>query len=514
MKESIFHFIQSHLDENGFFTAPTLPDENPYGRIWQHGNADAYYYTAEKSDNIEDGSKLLRLLRAYLTEPIQVRRQALYTNLNDMSMAEYCDFFVSGFDQDEMNGSCFDLARRFFYNSLHREPLKFAMLLFGIYGMQKIHDYDPELWRDILTAAHCEEFTFSFFYACHLTNYSNQKAVWELLGCTKGWGKIFAIIDCQCPDDDHRLWLLKSINDVITDYLPISVKLIQVTRLDKFLQQTVIDLTCYQNALQIIGSLLILLLHSKPSDIREHYNLSEINIYDMLKNLLRHAEYLPLATADLLDISALATAMRRLLEKHSFYLLTPNQLQELIAACDAQLYVTDWHAVLEKHLVKDEQINYPLIDLAFEIEIDLWQKVYDLWLRRPEEYKLLPYLFIFCDDEQHAAALKQLTKIMPLYAANKEALLTALNYLNLPQGEGEAIFCAALTSIYEDVRIMVCEQLGGWDKEALTPAIKAALKQAYSTSADEIAKEYIHCLLAGTKPDMNYIHSLLHKRKA
>jgi len=513
MKESIFHFIQSHLDENGFFTAPTLPDENPYGRIWQHGNADAYYYTAEKSDNIEDGSKLLRLLRAYLTEPIQVRRQALYNNLNDMSMAEYCDFFVSGFDQDEMNGSCFDLARHFFYNSLHREPLKFAMLLFGIYGMQKIHDYDPELWRDILTAAHCEEFTFSFFYACHLTNYSNQKAVWELLGCTKGWGKIFAIIDCQCPDDDHRLWLLKSINDVITDYLPISVKLIQVTRLDKFLQQTVIDLTCYQNALQIIGSLLILLLHSKPSDIREHYNLSEINIYDMLKNLLRHAEYLPLATADLLDISALATAMRRLLEKHSFYLLMPNQLQELIAACDAQLYVTDWHAVLEKHLVKDEQINYPLIDLAFEMEIDLWQKVYDLWLRRPEEYKLLPYLFIFCDDEQHAAALKQLTKIMPLYAANKEALLTALNYLNLPQGEGEAIFCAALTSIYEDVRIMVCEQLGGWDKEALTPAIKAALKQAYSTSADEIAKEYIHCLLAGKKPDMDYIHRLLHKRK-
>lgn len=63
----------------------------------------------------------------------------------------------------------------------------------------------------MLRIAHCEEFTFAFLYSCRVTNFNPQNAIWELIRCTSGWGKVFSITDCHCRDEEDRLWLLQTV---------------------------------------------------------------------------------------------------------------------------------------------------------------------------------------------------------------------------------------------------------------------------------------------------------------
>ena len=512
MQQSLYDYIQQHIDEDGFFTERTLPDGNDYVNIVEPGQTDAFYYTADMPSSTEDASILLKDLRAYLAEPNPSNHQKLYKHLKDMSMAEYADPFIASFDQDDMSENAFFLARRLLYNARHREPLKFALLLFGLYGMQHIEENDPELWRDLVTIAHCEEFTFAFLYSCRVTNYISQKAVWEILGCTKGWGKVFAIIDCQCPDADHRRWLLQNGPDIDVEYPPLSVKLIQATQLDKFLQQPVIDYPCYKSAIAILGNYMMLLLHYKPDAVRENYNLTDIDLYSMLKNILHHALYLSVEAEDMLDMVTLATSLRNMQEDNTLYSLTPNQVNELIAACDKMVYSTNWEPIINSHLFEGDQVNYQLADLAYELELDIWQQLYDFWLTHPMEYTLLPYLLSYEGGTRSDRVLARLTEQLPLYANDLHSLVVPLHYLRSHPGKGEPILCAALCSIYELLRSCACDVLEAWGPEYLSTTVKEAIYAAMRSSTDDLVQARLTAILQGRKLDIEAFLQRLKKK--
>lgn len=511
MQQSLFDYIQQHIDEDGVFTESTLPDGNDYVNIVEPGQTDAFYYTADMPSSDEDASTILKDLRAYLAEPCISTYQKLYKDLKDMSMAEYADPFIAAFDQDDMNETAFSLARRLLYNARHREPLKFAFLLFGLYSMQHIEEEDPELWRDLVTTAHCEEFTFAFLYSCRVTNHISQKAVWELLGCTKGWGKVFAIIDCRCPDDDHRRWLLQNGPDIDVEYPPLSVKLIQATQLDKFLAQPVIDYPCYKSAVAILGNYMMLLLHYKPEAVRENYNLTDINLYGMLKNLLHHALYLSVEAEDMLDMITIATSLRNMQEDNALYSLTPNQVSELIAACDKMVYATNWEPIIASRLFEGDQVNYQLADLAYELELDIWQQLYDFWLDHPKEFTLLPYLLSYEGGTRSDRVLARLTEQLPLYASDLHSLVVPLHYLRTHPGKGEAILCAALGSMFELLRSCACDVLEAWGKEYLSDTMTEAIYAALASSTDDLVQARLIAILQGRKLDVEAFMQRLKK---
>ena len=512
MQQSLYDYIKQNIDEDGVFTASTLPDGNELINIVEPGQTDAFYYTADMPSSDEDASLLLKDLRAYLSEPSISKYQQLYKHIRNASMAEYADPFIAAFDDSDMNDTTFALARRLLYNSRHREPLKFALLLFGLYGMEHIEESDPELWHDLLTIAHCEEFTFAFLYSCRITNFISQKAVWELLGCTKGWGKVFAIIDCQCPDDDHRLWLLKNGPDIDVEYPPLAVKLIAATQLDKYLQQSVIDYTCYKNAIAILGNYMMLLLHYKPDAVRENYNLTDIDLYALLKNLLHHALYLCVEAEDMLDMVTLATSLRNIQEDNALYSLTPNQCNELIAACDKMVYNTNWEPIINSRLIVDEQINYQLADLAYELELDIWQQLYDFWLSHPMEYTLLPYLLSYEGGTRSDRVLVEITRQLPLYSTELHSLVVPLHYLRNHPGKGETILLAALNSVYELLRSCACDVLEAWGSEYLTPTIKEGIYSAMRTSTDDLVQARLIAILQGRKLDVEAFLQRLKKK--
>lgn len=512
MQQSLYDYIQQHIDEDGVFTESTLPDGNDYVNIVEPGQTDAFYYTADMPSSDEDASTILKDLRAYLAEPCISTYQKLYKDLKDMSMAEYADPFIAAFDQDDMNETAFSLARRLLYNARHREPLKFAFLLFGLYSMQHIEEEDPELWHDLVTTAHCEEFTFAFLYSCRVTNHISQKAVWELLGCTKGWGKVFAIIDCRCPDDDHRRWLLQNGPDIDVEYPPLSVKLIQATQLDKYLAQPVIDYPCYKSAVAILGNYMMLLLHYKPEAVRENYNLTDINLYGMLKNLLHHALYLSVEAEDMLDMITIATSLRNMQEDNALYSLTPNQVSELIAACDKMVYATNWEPIIASRLFEKDQVNYQLADLAYELELDIWQRLYDFWLTHPLEFTLLPYLLSYEGGTRSDRVLARLTEQLPLYASDLHSLVVPLHYLRTHPGKGETILCAALSSMYELLRSCACDVLEAWGPDYLSTTIKDNIYTAMRSSTDDLMQTRLTAILQGRKLDIEAFLQRLKKK--
>ncbi|MGM9528676.1 MAG: hypothetical protein ACI3XH_01560 [Phascolarctobacterium sp.] len=512
MQQSLYDYIQQHIDEDGVFTEGTLPDGNDYVNIVEPGQTDAFYYTADMPSSDEDASIIIKDLRAYLASPSISTYQKLYNHLKEKCLAEYADPFIAAFDRDEVNETAFSLARRLLYNARHREPLKFAFLLFGLYSMQHIEEEDPELWRDLVTTAHCEEFTFAFLYSCRVTNYISQKAVWELLGCTKGWGKVFAIIDCRCPDDDHRRWLLQNGPDIDVEYPPLSVKLIQATQLDKFLAQPVIDYPCYKSAVAILGNYMMLLLHYKPEAVRENYNLTDIDLYGMLKNLLHHALYLSVEAEDMLDMITIATSLRNMQDDNALYSLTPNQVNELIAACDKMVYATNWEPIIASRLFEGDQVNYQLADLAYELELDIWQQLYDFWLAHPMEYTLLPYLLSYEGGNRSDRVLAHLTEQLPLYASDLHSLVVPLHYLRSHPGKREIILCAALSSMYELLRSCACDVLEAWGPDYLSQTIIDNIYAAMRSSTDDLVQARLIAILQGKKLDIEAFLQRLKKK--
>ncbi len=508
MKQTIYNYVIEHLDAHGRFNAAQLCDDRFSTIPKPLGGEDAFYYTMGSIPNPMAASKLLKLLRAYLQEPAQQQRSKLYKALTGTVFAEYSDHFVEAFDGGEMNAMVYDLARRFFYNAEQREQVKFAILLFGIYGMEQLQNKDEELWQDLVRLAHCEEFTFAFLYACRLTNFSPQNEIWELIRCTSSWGKVFAILDCRCRSDEERLWLLEYGPEIDVEYPPLAVKFITAIKLGQLLQQP-LEYKLYKSAVVILGNYLIMLNHFPIDLVEEQFNIADINLYSMLQNLLKQSERLATRPDDILDMISFARSLQQLLDEQNLSQLTLNQCSLLIAACEKIIYSKDWREDISAGILNDGQINYQLCDLAFELDMDIWQFLYDYWLEHPDEIALFPYLLSYEGEQRSERVLQQIEALLPYYSSEQDALMVPLRYLSTHPGQGEAIICAALESIYDLPRGIACGILDDWGTKFITPAIHSSLITARRLSNNDVVTARIDTLLEGKKFDIGkFIHGM------
>ena len=151
------------------------------------------------------------------------------------------------------------------------------------------------------------------------------------------------------------------------------------------------------------------------------------------------------------------------------------------------------------NLIKDDEVNYTLCDLAVEMEIDIWQQLFDFWKKHPMEIELFPYLLSYEGSDRSKQVLKYISRHLPEYSIDSGSLLVPLRYLAIHPGEGEAIVCAALTSIYDLTRGIACGILDEWPPELITPAIRNALMEGRKLSNNDVVTARIDCLLQGKK---------------
>lgn len=495
---SIFQYVAEHLDEDGCYTPTTLPDEENATISRALGSSDSAVYTMNMPANMEDASKLSKLLQLYSDEPLQPHREEIYHTVKTMCMAEYCDPLISVLDQEDINDVIYALARRFFYNAKDREPVKLAYVLLGVYGMQRIHNEDEEFWRDLVTMAHCEEFTFAFLYSCRIANFQPQKEIWELIGCTKGWGKIFAIIDCKCKDDAHRLWLLKHGIELDTEYPPISVKLLAETHLEAFLTSEH-QSEIYKNAITIFNQYLLMLVEYPAEEIFTNFNLAPIHLHNLATKLLQLAKTEIQKIEDRLDILTMSISLRRLAEQQNMTQIDINQCQVLIAECDKIIYTADLATEVENNIFSEGQVNYAVCELAFETDIDIWPQLYAYWQEHLLETELLPILLSAADETRRQRIINDIERQLNVFDCKEDALLTPLHYLQDHPGYGERIICHALTGLYDWPRGAACAILESWDKKYINSNIRQALLIAHNLSHNELVTAHIESLLQDKK---------------
>ena len=498
MQQTIYNFVINHLDEHGRFTETVLSDTNYETIPRPLGSEDAFYYSTSIESNIPVAMDLVELMQNYVNEPSQANRSALYEKLKGQVFAAYCDPFMSSYTAEAKNDAAYDLARRFFYNAQHREHVKFALLLFGIYGMKSIHDQDSELWQDIVKIAHCEEFTFPFLLACRISSFIPQPVIWELIRCTNAWGRVFAITDCQCQDEEQRLWLLENGTDISVEYPPLSIKFITETHLEEQLQKP-LTYEQYKSAVVIVGNYLILLNHTPLKKIEESFNITSIDLPKLLKLILEQSQQHIHKLEDMLDMLSYAQALRSLIDENNLSQLSLNEAQVLIASFENIIYSRDMTEEILANLIKDDEVNYTLCDLAVEMEIDIWQQLFDFWKKHPMEIELFPYLLSYEGSDRSKQVRKYISRHLPEYTIDSGSLLVPLRYLAIHPGEGEAIVCAALTSIYDLTRGIACGILDEWPPELITPAIRNALIEGRKLSNNDVVTARIDCLLQGKK---------------
>lgn len=498
MPKRIFQYITEHLDEDGKYTEATLPDIPITTVPRVLGEIEAAFYISEEDSvrpNNENAQKLISLLNDYLAIPSPERRKKLYDEASNIPIASIADYFCDHFEYSHMNDTCFDLACTFFYNAQNREPIKFAYLLFGIYGMERIHTEDKGLWQDLLTCAHCEEFTFFFFHACRHSDYEPQREYWHLLGCTEGWGKVFALLDIEAADDAQRLWLVKHGMELKVEYASLSIKLIIDSRLPEFLQQDAIDRDSFKGALSIANNFLVFLAQLPANLIAEQFNLELVELPKLLHNLLCHAEKMTQDYTDYLDVMALTLGLRNLASENNWNQLTPQETNQLLAAFDKIVYRLDWQKVLDEDLIKDDVIDLSLCDMSFELEIDIWEQVYEYWLAHPLDFKLFPYLLPYEGEHRSERVLNEITRLLPLYATHEDALLIPLRYLRQFPGTGETIVYAGLTGLFDWPRGVACVVLEAWGAEFITPHLREGLHKALKLSNNNVIDMRISALL-------------------
>ncbi|MDO4177827.1 MAG: hypothetical protein Q4D21_01425 [Phascolarctobacterium sp.] len=497
MNKRIFAYIKENMNEDDVFTSSVLPDDPHPSIPHPFGSEDSFFYTTEIPSDTKAASMLLKILRDYLKSPSLEKRVNLYRNLQRAVVVSICDPIVDAFTVDDITDNTLELARQLFYNSSHREPLKFAYLLFGLYGMEEIYEHNKDLWNDLFTAAHCEEFTFHFLYACRITNFLPQKEIWQLIASTKGWGKVFAISEAVCDDEAKALWLVKNAYDLDIEYHPLSLKVINTVRLDKILQGPQLDHDTYRGAMAIVNSYLILMDRYPVNLLEENFNMGNFSSGELLKNLLKQAQGYCDDPEDVLDIIGLRIGLENLLYDDAAYAFGQNTLHLLIAECERLIFSRDWTDEVKSRIIVDGKVNYNLADFAYELEIDIWDELFNYWCHHPRETKLFAYLLSYEGQDRSELVMHSICANIRLFQESSDALLVPLNYLRNHPGEGESIIITSLTGMYDWPRGVATATLEAWDRNEITPAIREALMQGLALSNNPVVSARIEALLKG-----------------
>lgn len=494
---TLYQYITEHLDpEDQNYTEPTLPDE-PFPTVPHPlGSEDAFWFASAQPPYVRGAEDVLKLLKEYIKYPDHVRKQKLYQYLADQPFIAILEPLSEKLANEDMTEVYYNLARSFFYNAKHRGPIKFAYLLLGIYGMDRIEEEDAVFYDDLVKVAQCEEFTYAFTFACEIGNCNANKAMWRIIGCTEGWGKVFAIEKATCTDEAQELWLIQHGMELSVDYPPLCRHIMEVSNVSRHLAEPEIAERTFLGAMVLVNAFLVTLDNCAETVLEETVNTAKLKPELLLQSLIRHAQVHADKPERILQVINLRMGIENLLENEQVVIIGYNEGQQLMADCDSIIYARDWQEYVADNLIKKDEINYELCDYACEIDMDIWSPLFDFFCEHPYEYKLLPYLFSYNDESYQQMTLHAVEHNLDLYQSEESALLVPLRYLAHNPGLGEQIIIAALHSMYDWPRGVACSVLNDWGLEYIDETYKQALREARDLSHNPVVTARIDALLS------------------
>lgn len=495
---SIFAYIIENLKEDGSYNGEPLIDDPTPSLPRPFGSDDAYIYNAEIPADRESAEAVLRMLNAYSLDPSSSARAILEESIRKVPCITVCDPLVDMLALKELPKELLALAEDWLYTSHKRELVKYAIVILSVFGLEKLRDtHSKELWTDLVTIARCEEFTFFLTFAYRINNIKPQAELWQLVRLTKGWGRLFTLYDLVCDTPAEEKWILQHGCELEIDYPPACLVVMRKGQIMRHLAHITIDYPTYRGCLKTIHSYIMMLDryvigNENPSQI----DISDINTAGLLYNLLRHSENYVSTPYEIIDLVKLSFALQQLITEDNWAALTPNTTHDLIGICEKLIYSRDWSKAIDANLFKsDGTIDYTIAEFAFEIEVDVWDRLFTYLEAHPLETNLFPYLLGADGEEHQKKVLTFIEKNINLYSQSETALLIPIKYLEAYPGKGLPIIMAALTSFYDWPRGAAAIILDQWGHEYLTPPLVAALISARKLSQHPLITMRIDALL-------------------
>lgn len=508
-RHSLFLYVIDNLDKDGAYNRSPLPDKplQPYS----YGDADAALFRiAETPENQDTLNKIHHLLSRWLANPTPAAKRRLYNAITGIEVITIFFPLVERLKEEHVSREdLVSLAEEWLYTGAHREVLKFVYLLCTVLGPEYIREeYSATMYKDLFTLARCEEFTPCLCLTCTLNKTLPQKELWYLARRTHGWGKAVLLSCLEYDTPQKRSWLVKHGLKLRVFWPPLAPLVVVEGQVTNLVQKKELTLEAYHSVAEILAAYMIYLTPPEPIKQTPWGDMFPvevpIDLNLLLTHFLRHGEQWATTPKTVLPVLAVKRKLEEIVTLGSWDILPQNATQLLIAKCDKLIYSRDWEPEIRKNvLTSNGRVRQDHVELAANLDIDIWEAIFAFYRKHPENQTALRYLLVKSDKnrdpavalKRHLDFLLEAQKNLPLYLSDEKALTTLCAYLIHHPGEGEFILASALTSGLEHAMLTATVNLNRWPREAITPALKNAMTECLRATTNPFVSDLLKHLL-------------------
>lgn len=510
---SLFTFVMKHIGRDGVYDESGLPDQTEIPYTW--GNEDAEMFSPHEGTTCEMArQEILMSLKAWLTIPSASNKEDLYNLVLSTPMIIVFKSLSKALLKEKLPFELVKLADEWLHEARHREVIKFAYLLCGVIGLDKIRTlYSRKLYDDLFKMAICEEFTLYLCTACYFSYIRPQQKIWYLLRHTNGWGKVFTLSLADFNTEQKQMWLLMHGLELRIFWPPVAPLIISGSRLTQRLQTPSCTYDFYKYAMNAISQYLLFLT---PDESQEQYKLSSLlprqvnfNVTDMITNILRLAEPFMEDPKNVTDVLSIAEWLRGVIADENWDIMEPNTCHLLIGKCEQIIYQRDWLPVINEELFDENGVlDADVAELASGIYVDIWDRVFTYLCAHPTDPTAISFCLHPCRDKDLSdPTLPALTKLRVQkvidyinkneiqVVKDEQALVMITSFIEDYPGSCTGMLILALTSLSEGSRGLAALTLTHWEASDLTPAIKLALIKAQQLTHNPFIAVVIEQLL-------------------
>ena len=519
--KSIFDYIKSNLDAEGFFTKENLEDRaivaGDNEALLEPGAADAFLASNSQAEEAAGsvGIQIYQVLQAYAEDPTPENATMLYMGISSTPCILYYESLVDQLSEQRIPQPLWELAREWLYEASSRETVKLAIVICGLYMLNE-QDLvvNWQLKKDLLVLARCEEFTSFVIYALELCHQLDQKDLWDMLQHTMGWGKLCAMQAYQFDKPEDQAWLVVHGCDLTINYPAVSLLIFSKVDIPALLKEPHLEHPMFQGISHLLLNYLAFLLGFQQLGISGEEKLPMVDLFDLMQNFLRHArEY----HTDLMDAAALinmAEGLRTMVDDECWDYLSMNQCHLLISDLESLVFATDWLPQIKANLLeKDGRVNLIVVHMAYALDLDIHRELWALLKADPSRTELYGFLLDTDDKRRFNRVMKFAREHADEYLSEEYVMEPLLEALGEHPGEGEDLLEKALTSIYDSCRSTALGVLDSWPDKNWSPQMRLALLKAREMSQHPLLKLRVDVLLKKRTMDFASFLDVIHEHQ-
>ena len=520
--KSIFDFIKSNLDPDGYFNQEPLQDRaivtGDSEIFMDPGAADAFLASTkgEEEQTALIGAQIYHGLKAYGEDPTPENASMLYMGISSTPCILYYDSLVDALSEEKIPQPLWHLAREWLYKASSREAVKLAIVICGLYMLNE-QDLvvDWQLKKDLIILSRCEEFTSFVIYALELSHQLEQDDVWDMIQHSMGWGKLSAMQSYDFASKEAKDWLVLHGCELVINYPAVSLLVFSKVNIAAVLDQPKLTHAQFQGLTHLFLNYLAFLLGFQQLEPPDTDKLPVLDLYSLLKKYLDHAQSFHTELMDAAGLLNIAEGLRTMVDDEQWDALTMNQCHLLISSLEALIFSTDWLPKIKANLLdEDGEVNLIAIHMAYALDLDIHKELWALLKKDPMRTELYEFLLETQDKRRFNRVLKFAREHLAEYLEDEYSLQPLLRSLENTPGQGQDIIAAALTSIYDSCRDMAISVLEAWPDKNWSPTMRLALFKAREMAQHPLLTLRIDVLLKKRSMDFaNFLDVIQEKNR-